>query len=165
MAIDVEDLYRTYGPMVYRRCVRMLRDDGRALDAMHDVFVEMIRRRERLHGGAPAALLLRTATNVCLNRLRSDRRHPEDRGDELLHAIAAEPDDSPAARALARRFLERLFGREPVSTRLIAVLHYVDRLTLEEVAAEVGMSVSGVRKRLRGLQARIPALTPEGDHA
>ncbi len=32
------------------------------------------------------------------------------------------------------------------------MLHYVDGLTLEQVAAEVGLSVSGVRKRLRGLR-------------
>ena len=34
----------------------------------------------------------------------------------------------------------------------MAVLYYVDGMTLEEVAREVGMSVSGVRKRLLGLR-------------
>jgi RNA polymerase sigma-70 factor (ECF subfamily) len=53
--------------------------------------------------------------------------------------------------------LDRIFGSEPASTRLIAVLLYVDRLTLDEVATEVGMSVSGVRKRLRTLKQRLPA--------
>ena len=37
----------------------------------------------------------------------------------------------------------------------MAVLHYVDGLTLEEVAEETGMSVSGVRKRLRGLRTSL----------
>jgi hypothetical protein len=36
-------------------------------------------------------------------------------------------------------------------------------MTLEEVAAEVGMSVSGVRKRLRGLKARLEGMVPEGE--
>jgi RNA polymerase sigma-70 factor (ECF subfamily) len=58
--------------------------------------------------------------------------------------------------SLARRALDRIFGGELASTRLIAVLLYVDRLTLDEVAAEVGMSVSGVRKRLRTLKQRLP---------
>jgi RNA polymerase sigma-70 factor (ECF subfamily) len=164
MAMDIESLYRTYGPMVHRRCLRMLRDPGKALDAMHDVFVEMIRHRERLHDRAPASLLLRAATNVCLNRLRYDRRHPEDPDDLLLLAIAAEPEDTLESRIGARRFLDRLFRDEPVSTRLIAVLHFVDRFTLEEVASEVGLSVSGVRKRLRGLQERLPAREKEHDH-
>jgi RNA polymerase sigma-70 factor (ECF subfamily) len=51
--------------------------------------------------------------------------------------------------------LDRLFGRHPESSRTIAVLHYVDGLTLEEVADEIGMSVSGVRKRLRALRASL----------
>jgi RNA polymerase sigma-70 factor (ECF subfamily) len=157
MAVDIESLYRTHGPLVLRRCRRLLRDEGRALDAMHDVFVEMLRRREGLDDRAPAALLLKTATNVCLNRLRSERRHPEDRQEALLLAIAAgDPGEAPEGLPLARRILGRIFGQEQESTRLMAVLHYVDRMTLEEVAAEMGMSVSGVRKRLRTLKERLP---------
>jgi RNA polymerase sigma-70 factor (ECF subfamily) len=38
------------------------------------------------------------------------------------------------------------------------VLHYVDGLTLEQVAREVGLSVSGVRKRLRGLRRTLAAM-------
>jgi len=49
-------------------------------------------------------------------------------------------------------------GREQASTRTIAVMHLVDGLTLEEVAREVGLSVSGVRKRLRTLKARVAEL-------
>jgi len=163
MAVDIDSLYRTHGPMVLRRCRRLLRDEAKAVDAMHDVFVELLRRKDSLEARSPAGLLLTTATHVCLNRLRTLRRRPEDREDELLFSIAAlgsEPDSE--SRSLARRILDRLFAGQPPSTRLIAVLHYVDRLTLEEVAAEVGMSVSGVRKRLRVLKTRLPTATGEG---
>jgi RNA polymerase sigma-70 factor (ECF subfamily) len=147
--------------MVLRRCRRLLRDEGKAVDAMHDVFVEILKRHDRLHDAAPAALLLRVATHVCLNRLRSERRHPEDRDEALLLAIAGRHEDVEA-RALARRLLDRGFGRSSESTQLMAVLHYVDRLTLEEVALEVGLSVSGVRKRLRSLarDRPLPVETP-----
>mgnify|MGYP002389914899 CR=1 FL=1 len=67
--------------------------------------------------------------------------------------------DDHERRSVARSVLDGLFRREQESTRTIAVLHYVDDLTLEETAAEVGLSVSGVRKRLRGLRARSLALT------
>jgi RNA polymerase sigma-70 factor (ECF subfamily) len=162
MAVDIDSLYRSHGPMVLRRCRRLLRDEAKAVDAMHDVFVEILRRRESLDARSPAGLLLTTATHVCLNRLRTVRRRPEDREDDLLFQIAAMGDPPDAeGRSLAGRILDRLFAGQPESTRLIAVLYYVDRLTLEEVAAEVGMSVSGVRKRLRTLKARLPAVTGE----
>jgi RNA polymerase sigma-70 factor (ECF subfamily) len=157
MGLPVEKLYESHGPMVLRRCLRLLRNQAQALDAMHDVFVEILRRQELLHDRAPASLLLRTATHVCLNRLRSERRHPEDRDDALLMAIAAE-DESPESQIAARRTLDAAFRESPASTRVMAVLHYVDRLTLDEVAAEVGLSVSGVRKRLRSLQQRLALL-------
>ena len=165
MGLSVEDLYATYGPMVLRRCLRLLRDEGKALDAMHDVFVELLRRTYLSSHPAPASLLLRIATNVCLNRLRTERRKPEDRDEALLLAIAAAEDDSPESQAFARRTLDALFGGTQASTRVIAVLHYVDRLTLEEVADEVGLSVSGVRKRLRGLHERLASfLSGDVDH-
>jgi RNA polymerase sigma factor (sigma-70 family) len=162
MAVDIESLYRSHGPMVLRRCRRLLRDEAKAVDAMHDVFVEILRRKDTLDATSPAGLLLTTATHVCLNRLRTMRRKPEDREDEMLFHIAALGSEMNAeTRTLAGRILDRLFANQPESTRLIAVLHYVDRLTLEEVAAEVGMSVSGVRKRLRTLKERLPAITGE----
>jgi RNA polymerase sigma-70 factor (ECF subfamily) len=160
MSVDIESLYRTHGPMVLRRCRTLLRDENKALDAMHDVFLELLRRESRLDAKAPAGLLLTTATHVCLNRLRSERRRPEDPDDDLLVRIASLGSDAEDL-SLARRALDRIFGGEPDSTRLIAVLLYVDRLTLEEVAAEVGMSVSGVRKRLRTLRERLPIV--QGD--
>ena len=162
MAVDVEAFYRSHGPMVLRRCRRLLRDEAKAVDAMHDVFVEILRRKDALEATSPAGLLLTTATHVCLNRLRSERRKPEDRDDEMLFHIAAFGyDHDSEARTLAGRVLDRIFAGQPESTRLIAVLHYVDRLTLEEVASEVGMSVSGVRKRLRTLKERLPAVNGE----
>jgi RNA polymerase sigma-70 factor (ECF subfamily) len=158
--IDVEQTYRQYGPLVLRRCRRMLRDDARALDAMQDVFVELLRRHEMLDNTAPSALLLRMATNVCLNRLRTQRRHPEDRDEVVLMAIAAELPDRES-QSSARGLLNKIFQRETESTLTIAVMHYVDRMTLEEVAAEIGLSVSGVRKRLRTLRARLPDAVDE----
>ena len=155
MAVDIESLYRTHGPMVLRRCRSLLRNESKAVDAMHDVFVELLRRETRLDAMAPAGLLLTTATHVCLNRLRSERRRPESHDDDLLARIAS-LGTSAENLSLARRVLDRIFGSEPASTRLIAVLLYVDRLTLDEVATEVGMSVSGVRKRLRTLKQRLP---------
>ena len=55
---------------------------------MHDVFVAVLRAEDRLRDDAPAGLLLRVATNVCLNRLRALRRRPEDGDDALLSRIA-----------------------------------------------------------------------------
>jgi RNA polymerase sigma factor (sigma-70 family) len=155
-AIDVEAYYRRYGPQVLRRCRFLLRDEERAVDAMHDVFVQLLRHQERLKHTAPSSLLHQIATRECLNRLRGTRRRPEDREDALMLRIASAEDTE--ARTVARGLLDRLFGQVPTSSRDIAVLHLVDGMTLEETAREVGMSVSGVRKRLRALSSVLQEL-------
>ena len=146
--MNVEMLYQKYGPMVLRRCRRLLRDEDLALDAMQDVFVRVLQRQDSLKATYPSSLLYRIATNVCLNRIRDQRLDMP--GDEVLMHIAGIEDPEP--RLDARSMLGRLFAKHKDSTRTIAVLHFVDGFTLEEVAQEVGMSVSGVRKRLRGLR-------------
>ena len=160
MSIDVEAFYVRYGPMVLRRCRRLLGDEEAALDAMQETFVKLLQNERRLSADAPSSLLYRMATNVCLNRLRASRRRPETRDEALLMQIACATDTESAS--MARSLLERLFSREKASTRTIAVMHLLDGMTLQEVAEEVGMSVSGVRKRIRVLRERLKAQVGEG---
>jgi len=123
---------------------------------MHDVFVQLLTHADRLDGHAPSSLLFRIATNVCLNRIRTRKRRPEHGDSDVVVEIAEATD--PAARSAARAALDKLFRHEPDDTAVIAVLHLHDKMTLEEVAAEVGMSVSGVRKRLMKLRTKLHAM-------
>jgi RNA polymerase sigma-70 factor, ECF subfamily len=149
VSVNAEEFYRKYGPMVLRRCRQLLRNEEEALDAMQDVFVKVLRKESVLEDRAPSSLLYTIATNTCLNILRSSRRHPVSSDDEVLLRVAG--GDDPERLAVASHMLETIFAGEQESTRTMAVLHYVDRLTLEETAEQVGLSVSGVRKRLRKL--------------
>jgi RNA polymerase sigma-70 factor, ECF subfamily len=151
--IDVELLYRRYAPMVLRRCRRLLQNEEQAVEAMQDVFVRLLSRRERLHGRYPSSLLFRIATNVCLNLIRERKSHRTDSGEELLSLIACSAEQEE--RTLAQVMIERLFRDERPSTREMAVLHFVDGMTLKEVAGECRLSVSGVRKRLRDFRSRV----------
>ena len=152
IAIDADYQYRRYAPMVLRRCRRLLQDEEQAVDAMQDVFVRLLTHRERLHGRFPSSLLYRIATNVCLNLIRERKNRRTDSDDDILSRIAccAEQEE----RTLAAVILERLFRREKPSTREMAVMHFVDGMTYHEVAREINLSVSGVRKRLREFRAR-----------
>jgi RNA polymerase sigma-70 factor (ECF subfamily) len=152
-AMDIADLYHRYGPMVFRRCLRLLCNEREAEDAMQDVFVQVIQHRTRLTPDYPSSLLYRIATNVCLNRISSRHRARVMNGDEeLLRCLAAVPDWDSSL------LLEKLFRRHPVSSRVMAVMHYLDGMTLEQVAVEFRMSVSGVRKRLERLRKSLREL-------
>jgi hypothetical protein len=97
--------------------------------------------------------MLRVSTSVCLNVLRAERCRPEDSGDELLRAIACAEEQEE--RSMTRFTLGSRVGGEAESTRVMAVMHFVDGLSLEEVGDEVGLSAAGVHRRLRGLKMRL----------
>lgn len=154
---DIERCYRRYGPMVHRRCKQLLRDEQAATDVAQDVFVRLLANRSKIEDRGLSSLLYRMATNLSLNHLRSRSRRPEDAASDLVGRIASAQVDEDE-RSAARSVIDRLFGREPVSSATIAVLHLVDGFTLKEVADQVGMSVSGVRKRLYKLRASLREL-------
>ncbi len=151
--MQIDSLYQRYGPMVLRRCLRLLQNEDDAEDVAQDVFVQVLRHRDRLSADHPSSLLYRIATNLCLNRIRSRRRRPEDPLEQqLLHDLATTRDPD------AGLLLDKLFRRNDPSTRVMAVMHFVDGLTLEQVAREFKMSVSGVRKRLNHLKITLKGL-------
>jgi len=148
LAVDIEALYTKYGPMVLRRCRQLLKDEDLALDAMQDVFVKVLNRKSTLTDTYPSSLLYTIATNHCLNIIRKEKRMSPD--NEILARIVS--SEVVEEQAVNRLFLDQLFKGQKASTRTIAVLHYMDGLTLEETAEMSGMSVSGVRRRLRKLR-------------
>ena len=125
----------------------------KALDALQEVFTKLLLHKERLKSLYPSSLLFRISTNVCLNMIRGQLKHQPGNMKDILANIALY--DESEDRLIINDILERIFKKEKKSTREIAVMHFVDGMTLKEVAAEVGLSFSGVRKRIRGLQQRI----------
>ena len=150
MPVNVEELYRKYGPMVLRRCRFLLKNEEMAYDAMQDVFLQVVRRQKELHADAPSSLLYTIATNTCLNIIRSSRKRVQKEMSDSIVEIATFDDFEK--RFIAADMLDSIFENEKETTRTIAMLHYVDRFTLDETADMVNMSVSGVRKRLRKLR-------------
>ena len=151
--IDIEACYTRYGPMVLRRCRLMLRDEQAAFDAMQEVFLKVLARRRRLTGDYPSALLYRIATNTCLNRIRDDKRHDLLKYVYVLRRDALAEDFGRGGSA--RNILEHILDREKGATRNIAVMYFIDGMTLKEISAAANLSVSGVHKRLDRVRRKI----------
>lgn len=149
---EIEHYYRKYGPMVLRRCRFLLKTEDRALDAMQEVFMKLLSNRKNLVSQYPSTLLYKMATNVCLNMIKAENNRRLDNDSDILAKIACA--GSFEDKLMVNELLDKIFMREPVSTKEIAVMHYVDGLTLEETAELSGLSVSGVRKRLRRLREK-----------
>lgn len=149
--IDVTALYRRYGDIVLGRCRNLLRDDADARDATQEVFLKLHRYRDGFRGeAAPTTYLFKITTTICLNRLRTRRRHPEDLVDEPPSGATT---DSLLDRLAVRDLLDRLLADEDDRTRECVVYHLVDGMTHEEVGEMVGLSAAAVRKRIATFRA------------
>jgi RNA polymerase sigma-70 factor (ECF subfamily) len=143
-------LYATYGPAVYRRCLKLLKDREAARDATQDVFMKLVRDMERLEGpDDPLPWIYSVATNHCLNVLRGDRRRgravPLD--DDL--PLASPQADYPVL-ALARSVLAQF----DVDTQAVAVGVLVDGMEHTELAEALGVSRKTVQRRLERFLVR-----------
>jgi RNA polymerase sigma factor (sigma-70 family) len=138
--------------MVLRRCRRMLKNEQSAHDAMHEVFLKILSNQNRLTGEYPSALLYRIATNTCLNRIRNERKHSLNEYLDILHNTSFfENQEENSTRNLLTYILEK----EKESTRQIAVLYFVNGMTIKEIAETMNISISGVHKHLAKLRRKI----------
>lgn len=139
-----------------------LRLTGNRADA-EDVTQEAFLRAYRALGAYPPErireLHLREwvwaiAANLCRNRARSARRHPEVSLDP--EAAAPDPAPDPEAQAVAAaggEHLALLLARLPWAQRSAVVLRHVTGLSYAEIAAALGRPVGTVKADVhRGLQ-------------
>lgn len=148
---DFNELYQKFGPMVFRRCLYILKNEQDAVDAMQDVFVRIIENKEKIRNVC-ASLFYVTATRVCLNKIRGQKKDSVLDFDVVSQIIEDDFSMKQNEKVDSGVFLEQLFLQRDEKDKLIATLHYVDGATLEETAVKMKMSVAGVRKRLDGLK-------------
>jgi len=152
MHIDIGSWYVKYGPMVIRRCRSLLKNEDEAMDAVQDVFVNVLRAGGRLHGAFPSSLLYTIATNLCLNRLKFKKREATD-----LAAIPEESFftvDSGFEQVDAELLIKAILEDESETTRTILFMYHVDGMVLREIAEAAGLSIPGVKKRLDAFKKR-----------
>jgi RNA polymerase sigma-70 factor (ECF subfamily) len=137
--------------MVTNRCRTLLGNDADAQEAAQEVFLKLHRYRDTFRGDAsPTTYLYKITTTVCLNRLRTKRRRPEDLTDEIrdprpeggYHAV------SPMRPLEVRQLLELLMRNQDERTQDCVLYHYLDGMTHEEIGEMLGISAAAVRKRI-----------------
>ena len=151
--IDIESFYVRYGPMVLRRCRRMLKDEQSAHDAMQEVFLKVLSNQSRLTGEYPSALLYRIATNICLNRIRNERKHTLSEYLDILYNTSF--FENREENISTKNLLTYILEKEKETPRQIAVMYFVNGMTIKEIAETMALSISGVHKHLDKLRRKI----------
>jgi len=134
------------GDRLYSVAYRILRDAGRAEDAVQQTFLIAWRELPTLRDdGRLEAWLYRLLVNVCYAEIRHTRRWQP--GLRLVPADV--PSDDDAQLSVDRRDeLERAFRRLSGEQRAVLVLHHYLGLTGAEIAIALDLSPGTVRSRL-----------------
>lgn len=153
---EVAEAYRRYGSLVLRRCRRILRDDAAGEDMLQEVFVRLLKYGDAFRRAESKVLwLYRVADRCCFDLLarRGSRGELQWRGEPPAPATpASQPEVED--RDVVMRFLSTFDDR----VKQVAVLHYLDEMTQEEIAAATGWSRQTVFKKLSLLRQRATAL-------
>lgn len=133
--------------MVYRRCLTLLRNEEKALEAMQDVFLKVL-DNNKLDSKAASSLFYTIATNYCLNIIKKDA---------LINSKNVFENDSVNSEEennISKDMIFKLFKDEKPKVFNIAVLYFLDGMTLDELSRETKMSVSGLRKTLAKVKTK-----------
>jgi RNA polymerase sigma-70 factor (ECF subfamily) len=149
-------LYETYGYLVHRRCLGLLKNAQDADDALQEVFVRVHRYGRPRALTSELAWLYSIATNCCFDLIA--RRGREASREPLSLSREAGPVQGGPGDADRRAVLGSVLARFDETTRNIGVLHYLDGFTQEEVAERTGLSRKTVGKKLGQFEEAVVSL-------
>jgi RNA polymerase sigma-70 factor, ECF subfamily len=138
---DVRGLYETHGRPLLAYACALLRDPSAAEDALHQVFLNVLRGRTSIDGD-PKAYLFRSVRNAALNHIRGQAREVElaDGGVWL---------ESPDGSVETSMALQSALNALPDEQREVVVLKIWGQLTFEEAAAVIGIPANTAASRYR----------------
>ena len=143
--MDLDDWYRRYAESIYRRCLRLCRDEQQAHDLAQEVFLRAHRYRESYRGdAAPLTWLLKLADHCFFDTLSK----PAPTSRQELESFVRGEELGFEGDFMSHDLVARLLSRSADDVRAIVVHRYFDELELDAIAERVGLNERTVRRKL-----------------
>ena len=141
-----EALVLRHQDRLYMQALSYLGGEEEARDALQDAFLKAFSQLETLKEHSRfSAWVGRILRNVCLNRLREDRRR---RSMAESAAAQTDPEEHPEPGVIRRAAFQELFSKLPEKSVRAFTLHYLEGRSIQDVALRTGTTPSGVKQRL-----------------
>lgn len=146
-----EVFFRRHRPLIERTAHALTGDPHVAEEVLQDTFLRAYRHRQTLRlDVSPVPWLYRVALNLCYSRLGRRRLAVEPIGEsntDTLRDHGPEPAEV-AEREELRRSIRRGIAALPEKHQLVIVLYYLNGLSLQETADQLGIRLGTAKSRI-----------------
>ena len=150
-----ETLVARYQPRVFATARRYARREDEVEDIGQEIFIKAYQRLDSFRGEAPFDhWLMRLAVRTCYDFLRGHQRNREQFFSDLtepeqdwLDHFVAQPESADLHAEAARQLIDRILEQLSPAARLVITLLEIEELSVKEIAARTGWSVSLVKVR------------------
>ena len=171
------DFYIKYYPVVYGRCLAILRNMEDAQDMAHDIFrkVQELKSEGRfnINNPNPISYLFKMAENMNKNKKKRARRElieiykmanngihiwAKNKGEQEHEICEAGIIDNGYEKVEAEIIVKAILEEQDETTRKIYLYNYFYDMTLNKIGEAVGLKKSAVHKRIKNLEKQVEAV-------
>ena len=156
-----EQLYDRYSDKVYRKCLSFVKDDAKAEDFTHDIFLKLVLNLSSYKETAKFSTWLYSITyNYCIDQTRVSKKYSEVGLDENFD-VPDDDDDAEIAELEAQQLNKAMKLILP-EEKSILMMKYQDDLSIKEISDSLDISESAVKMRLLRAKEKLRKVYLEG---
>ena len=142
---------------LFRLAQLFLRNREEAEDALQDVLLRLWSNRQQLDAHhSVEALAVQITKNLCLDRLKTSRRHPISDTADYQNVLANEASPYHQLELIdSARLMQRLIDSLPDQQKLIIHLREVDECSFEEIEQLTRLTINNIRVILSRTRQRL----------
>ena len=145
------ELYNRYIPLLYGLCLKYLRDEDRAQDAVMQLFEDLIPKVSNYEIKVFKTWLYRVGKNHCLQILRKENKEilldysvNIMESDEFLHLLSEEDSTDEQIAAL-----HRCLGKLPGEQRISIVHFFMEEMSYADIVEQTGYTMNNVKSYIQ----------------
>ncbi len=147
--VDIDAWYIRYGESIHHRLLMLCGDESNALDLTQETFLRAFRFRKTFRGDSlPSTWLFAIANRCFLDSLRKQQRRQRLDTQALGVYLQGGVDDAATLHA-NHQLLRKILSRADADVREIVIYRFFDEMTVDEIAAEMGIGEKTVRRKLQ----------------
>lgn len=153
-----EQMVALHKDRVHSYATMMLKDSAEAQDVAQEALVRLWQHRTTVEEPGARPWLMRTAHNLCIDRIRKRRVRSEIADGEAVVDLQSDSNPGPQRRAESGeigRSIETALSTLSETDRAVIVMREVQGLPYDEIAAALGLPLGTLKARLHRARDRL----------